>query len=54
MTNIKEMVQKFQNIGVTMVVITDITYTRKVELRMLDDVHMKLVNLSKRTKRFLY
>ena len=46
------MVYKFHSIGVTMAIISEITNTRKVEMRMLNDIHMKLVNLNKRIKKF--
>lgn len=46
------MAYKFHSIGVTMAIISEITNTRKVEMRMLNDIHMKLVNLNKRIKKF--
>ena len=46
------MAYKFHSIAVTMAIISEITNTRKVEMRMLNDIHMKLVNLNKRIKKF--
>ena len=46
------MAYKFHSIVVTMAIISEITNTRKVEMRMLNDIHMKLVNLNKRIKKF--
>ena len=53
MTNIEEMIQECQSVGFTRVFTSGITYSyRLVELKILDDVHMKLVEFCKDAKAF--
>ena len=53
-TNIKEVIEECQSVGFTRVFISAITYSyRLIEKKIMDDVHMKLIDFCKDAKAFI-
>ena len=47
LSNIKEMVKKSRNFGVKYIFVSGLVYTKRIISEILEDVHLKLVNVCK-------